>query len=154
MKIRSFDKAKPKRRKDQEQLIDIFEKNIQYNNTIQLYRYFVPREYEMRLDLVSRKIYGSLDYMEELMVINNIISPYSIKENQLLYFCSIDDISSLYIKDDIEEEPNQNREKIIKAAQPSKKSTRKTPTTLQPANVKQVTIDTKNRKVKIMNSFK
>jgi hypothetical protein len=153
MKIYSFDVKSLTRKKEQDYLYNVFEKNIVYNNTIQLYRYFVPREYEMRLDLISKDIYGSNNYIEELMVINNIINPYSIKESQVIYYCTQSEISSLYKKDDMLDGIDENREKIIKASQ-SNNNTNKIPTTLQPKNIKQVTIDTKNRKIKIMNSFK
>ena len=152
MKIYSFD-ISPIKLKDK--LFNIFQKNIEYNNTIQLYKYIVPKEYEMRLDLISKRIYGSPDYIEELMLINNIINPYSIRENQDIYYCSKDKIGSLYTTDNLLD-TDELREKIIQAEQPSKnrKKTEKIPTTLKPKNIKQVTIDTKNRKVKIMNSFK
>ena len=152
MKIYSFD-ISPIKLKDK--LFNIFQKNIEYNNTIQLFKYVVPKEYEMRLDLISKRIYGSPDYIEELMLINNIINPYSIRENQDIYYCSKDKIGSLYTTDNLLD-TDELREKIIQAEQPSKnrKKTEKIPTTLKPKNIKQVTIDTKNRKVKIMNSFK
>ena len=150
MKIYSFD-INPLKFKDK--LVNIFQKNIQYNRGIQLYEYFVPREYEMRLDLISKKLYGSTSYVEELMVINDILNPYSVKENQKIYYCSLNDLQSLYVKDDLKENDDV-REDIIKASQPNKKSKDKIPTTLKPKNIKQVTIDTKNRKIKIMNSFK
>ena len=152
MKIYSFD-ISPIKLKDK--LFNIFQKNVEYNNTIQLYRYVVPKEYEMRLDLISNRIYGSTDYIEELMLINNIINPYSVKENQDIYYCSEDNIASLHTTDNLKDN-DELRDKILKAEQPSKNrsSTNKIPTTLKPKNIKQVTIDTKNRKIKIMNSFK
>jgi len=150
MKIYSFDINTIKLK---DKLFNIFQKNIQHSTNIQLYKYIVPREYEMRLDLISNRIYGSSNYVEELMVINNIISPYSVKENQEIYYCSANNLDYLYVKDDIEDD--DIRENIIQASQPNKKrETNKIPTTLQPKNIKQVTIDTKNRKIKIMNSFK
>lgn len=153
MNIYSFD-ISPLKIKDK--LYNIFQKNIQYSTEIQLFTYIVPREYEMRLDLISKRIYGSSNYVEELMVINSIINPYSIKENQEIYYCDRNSLNSLYVKDDLED-TDDIREKIIKASQSNnknKESQNKIPTTLKPKNIKQVTIDTKNRKIRIMNSFK
>lgn len=158
MNIYSFD-ISPLKIKDK--LYNIFQKNIQYSTEIQLFTYLVPREYEMRLDLISKRIYGSSNYVEELMVINNIINPYSVKENQEIYYCDRNSLNALYVKDDLED-TDDIREKIIKASQSNNKSSNnknnetqnKIPTTLKPKNIKQVTIDTKNRKIRIMNSFK
>ena len=151
MKIYSFDISSLKLK---DKLFNIFQKNIEYNNKIQLYTYIVPREYAMRLDLISNRIYGSSSYVEELMVINNIINPYSVKENQEIYYCSSNNLNYLYVKDNLSDDDGM-REEIIKASQPNKnRETKKITTTLQPKNIKQVTIDTKNRKIKIMNSFK
>jgi len=151
MNIYSFDISSLKLK---DKLFNLFQKNIVYNIEIQLYTYIVPREYEMRLDLISKRIYGSSNYVEELMVINNIINPYSVKENQEIYYCSENNINYLYVKDDLED-TDDIREHIIRTSQPNKnRETNKIPTTLQPKNIKQVTIDTKNRKIKIMNSFK
>lgn len=155
MKIYSFDTNSIKFN-NITKLFDIFQKNIEYNNEIQLFVYFVPREYEMRLDLVSKKLYGTNNYVEELMVINNIINPYSIKENQKIYYCTKDALETLYVKDNLSNN-DDIREEIIKNSQPSKNrnvTKQKTPTTVKPKNLKQVTIDTKNRKIKIMNTFK
>lgn len=153
MSIYSFDVKSIS--KNDENLFDIFEKNIEYSTTIPLHKYFIPREFEMRLDLISKELYGSSRYIEELMVINNIMNPYSLKENQMIYYCTINDMQALYIKDDMKEN-DKIRESIIKSSQTNKKSQQrdKIPTTLRSKNVKQVTIDSKNRKIKIMNTFK
>jgi len=153
MKIYSFDIKKLN--KDDKNLFDIFEKNIQYNKSITLYMYLIPREQEMRLDLISKALYGSTGYIEELMVINNIMSPYSLKENQMIYYCNENDMGFLYTKDDLKEN-DKIRESIIAASNKgkSKGDNNKTPTTLKPKNINQVTIDNKNRKISIMNSFK
>lgn len=154
MKIYSFDISNLKLTK--ENIFNIFQKNIKYSTDIQLFTYLVPIEYEMRLDLVSKKIYGTDKYIEELMVINNIINPYSIKQNQEIYYCNENSLDVLHINDDLDDN-DEVRQNIIDAAQSSKERSKqkaKIPTTLRPKNIKQITIDTKNRKIKIMNSFK
>jgi len=72
MKILSFDNNgnyRIKRDSDQNNLFDIFQKNIVNNLSIGKRIYIVPREYEMRLDRISEHLYGSSDYVEELMII-------------------------------------------------------------------------------------
>lgn len=159
MKIYSFDKKNLKKKGE---IYDIFEKNIRFSREVTLYSYIVPIEREMRLDLISKDIYGSSDYMEELIVMNNIINPYSIRVGQILNFCPKAQMNSLYTKDELQVD-DSNKQKIIKAAQSKKtktdiwlkqEQTHQIPTTVMPENLKQVTIDTKNRKIKILNSFK
>jgi hypothetical protein len=155
MKIYSFDKKNLKKKGE---IYDIFEKNIRYSREVTLYFYIVPIEREMRLDLISKDIYGSSDYMEELIVMNHIINPYSIKVGQILNFCPKAQMNSLYTKDEMQVD-DSSKQKMIKAAQSKKTKTdiwlkEQIPTTVMPDNLKQVTIDTKNRKIKILNSFK
>lgn len=157
MKIYSFDKKNLAKKGE---IYDIFEKNIKYSNRVTLYQYIVPMEREMRLDLISTDIYGSSDYMEELIILNNIINPYSVKVGQVLLFCPKSEINALYTKDEMKTD-DENKQKIIKAAQKKKihqqkkfESDTSLPTTIMPDNLKQVKIDKKNKKIKLLNSFK
>ena len=122
MKILSFDDKynKIKRSEKQDGLFDIFQKNIVNDNSSSLKIYIVPREYEMRLDRISEHIYGSPDYVEELMVLNDIINPYSVKEGQYIYFCQLNNIQKMYTKDEISNSTNKNRESIIASSQPNR----------------------------------
>ena len=98
MKITSFDSVtnyRIKRDQNQGYLFDLFQKNIVLVKNIITSIYVVPREYEMRLDRVSEHIYGTPDFMEELMVLNDIINPYSIKEGQYIYFCNVENMQRL-----------------------------------------------------------
>jgi len=98
MKILSFDGStdlKINRDVNQHHLFDLFQKNIVNDINIPLNIYIIPREFEMRLDRISNHIYGSPYYVEELMVLNDIINPYSVKEGQYIYFCQIDYLQNL-----------------------------------------------------------
>ena len=77
MKIISFDgdtTKKIKRDSEQNNLFDLFQKNVINTKNIPLNLYIVSRELEMRLDRISEYIYGSSDYVEELMILNDIIN--------------------------------------------------------------------------------
>ena len=76
MKITSFDTTGNNILRDpkQDYLFDLFQKNIVKTRNIVLIPYVVPREFEMRLDRISNYIFSSPDYVEELMVINDIIA--------------------------------------------------------------------------------
>ena len=115
MKILSFDNEyyKVERNSDQYNLFDLFQKNIVNDTSLQLRIYIVPREYEMRLDRISEHIYGSSDYVEELMTLNDIINPYSVKEGQYIYFCQLDYLTNMYIKDELLKYMEEKRNELI-----------------------------------------
>lgn len=158
MKITSFDGdniLRLKRDPNQGNLFNLFQKNIVINNkqNIKLYLYVVQREYEMRLDKISNFLYGTPDYVEELMVINDIINPYSVKEGQYLYYCSLDNLQFFYTTDDTFEDTT-SKNNLINSSKTNKNKefTDNLPLTIKPNNLKQITI-TEDNKVKIINSF-
>ncbi len=62
MKILSFDGSasyKIVRDPEQNNLFNLFQKNVMVVPNITLSTYIVPREYEMRLDRISNQIYGT-----------------------------------------------------------------------------------------------
>lgn len=160
MKILSFDNNKNyniKRDSSQNNLLDLFQKNIINNTDIQTRIYVVPREYEMRLDRISNHLYGSSDYVEELMILNDIINPYSIKEGQYIYFCQSSDLAKLYTTDDIPTQQNNAREALINSNQTDRNkkelfNDQNLPLTIKPSGLKQVSVS-KDNKIKIINSF-
>mgnify|MGYP005850636023 CR=1 FL=1 len=158
MEITSFDSNdnnnKIKRDTKPDNLFDLFQKNIIYVNSIPLNLYIVPREFEMRLDRISYYIYGSTEYVEELMVINDIISPYSVKQGQYIFFCNINDIGRLYTSDKLMTELQNKKKELINSTKPSKnmRSNNNLPPTIKSNNLKQIKV-TKDNKVKIINKF-
>lgn len=160
MKITSFDLTTSKIKRDplQGNLFNLFQKNIVLSQGIAYYIYVVPREFEMRLDRISNYLYGSPDYVEELMVLNDIISPYSIKEGQYIFYCNLDSLQSLYVKDDMTNENEINRQKLIASSQPNRENTKfnntdkNLPPTIKPSNLQQIKVN-KDNTIQIINSF-
>jgi hypothetical protein len=64
--------------------------------TIQKFSYIVPLEYEGRMDRISEELYGDNKYVDELLKINNIINPFSIKAGDTILYISIENLYSLY----------------------------------------------------------
>lgn len=155
MKIFSFDNKtySIKRSAKQFNLFNIFQKNIILKNVI-VYPYTVPIEYEMRLDRVSEYLYGSSSYIEELMILNDIISPYSIKEGQIIYFCKMSDLEALYTSDNLPD--TQQTEKVSISRMNSKedkiKKLSQQSANIKPENLKQLNVDKDNR-IQIINTF-
>ncbi len=161
MEILSFDNGtnnRIKRDPNQDNLFDLFQKNVVNNSknmTLQIY--IVPREFEMRLDRISDYIYGSSSYMEELMVLNDIINPYSVKAEQYIYFCQVDDLQKLYTIDNLQNLKEVARQNLIKSNQNQNNlnfgtSDQNLPPTVKPSNLQQVKV-TKDNKIQIINSF-
>ena len=161
MKITSFDSVtnyRIKRDQNQGYLFDLFQKNIVLVKNIITSIYVVPREYEMRLDRVSEHIYGTPDFMEELMVLNDIINPYSIKEGQYIYFCNVENMQRLYTTDSMSSYNNTKRKSMINSSQQNRNkntnlsSNQSLPLTIKPSNLEQVKV-TKDNLIEIINSF-
>jgi len=158
MKIFSFDDNNNKIDRDPKQydLFNLFQKNIVYPKNIEVNTYVVPREFEMRLDRISDYIYGSPDYVEELMVLNDIINPYSVKEGQYINYCSLENLNLLYVKDDMSEEKELTKQKIIDSSQPNREKEKREndknlPITIRPSNLEQIRVN--DNTVQIINSF-
>lgn len=160
MKIISFDgnsTNKIKRDSKQDYLFDLFQKNIVRNRGVSLNAFIVPAEYEMRLDKISNYLYGSPDYVEELMVLNDIISPYSVKEGQLIYFADQSNFNNLYTTDEMSTVKENQRQRLINSNQKNRDKKKLTsdqnlPPNIKPSSLEQIKVS-KDNKVTLINSF-
>lgn len=57
-----------------------FNGNYYYNE------YIVPEHFEMRMDLICNDIYKSTDYVDFLLWFNDIINPFNIRKETVLYY--------------------------------------------------------------------
>ena len=121
--------------------------------------YIVPKEFEMRMDRISNFIYGSPNYVEELMVLNDIINPYSVQEGQYIYYCDQINLQYLYTTDELINTTNNNatRQDLISSSQPNRgkqnlSNDQNLPPTIKPSNLNQITVGNDNS-VQIINSF-
>lgn len=116
----------------------------------QLGIYVIPREYEMRLDLVSQKLYDSMEYVEELMKLNNILHPFSIKAGDIINYLPLD---LLYL---MHADYNENELQPTNLSQvDAKKDTtrQKRQPSQKPREIKQIVEDKAAKKIKIINNF-
>ena len=151
MQIESFKQLK--RDKKQGYLYNIFQTTVIKGKNIQVYETLVKREEEMRLDKISYRLYQSTQYTEEIMALNNIIDPWSIKEGDVLYFCKLNDFGVLYARDD---DYYKDIEKLVDSGQG--KNTKLDPSrtlnpALRPKSLTQINVDKKNHVIKIIDSF-
>lgn len=148
MEIYSFKKLK--RSVAQENLYNLFQTTIADNVTINLIEYPVSREDEMRLDLVCKNIYGHSRFIDEIGFINNVLNPFSIKEGDVIWYFSPDDIDNLYYQDDEDKATN-----TIKQLVNPKKDTgaNETIPSIAPVELNQISVDYNTNKIKIIDSF-
>jgi hypothetical protein len=139
---------------NQDGLFNLFTRTI-VDNKVNKIRDIVLEQEEGRLDLVCKRLLGSKSYIEEMMMINNIINPFSIKSGDIIYYVSSIDLISLQYKD--KEEESVNGEEVTNP----KKGTRKDPTrqkgvppTIRPVDFKQVIVDKVNKTLKLNSKLK
>jgi len=144
-----------KRTTEQNNLYDLFKTTIVDSGKLQKQSTFVQKGEEMRLDLVSKRIYGTVAYEEELMILNNIILPYSIKDGDEIYFLPVDSIDIMHQLEKDDEQIN-----VDKKSPKNNKNTKYDPNrtkgvipTITPLNYKSVTVDKKAQKIKINNKM-
>lgn len=146
--MRSFTFDVIQRDKNQDNLCDIFSKSVVDRN---LYRYenIVQVGEEGRIDLVCSRLYGTTKYVEELMVINNILNPFSINVGDTIYYVALKELEAM----NMTEKPEVNSEKV---ANPKTKNTRTDPSrqtgvppTIRPLDFEQLIVDKKNKTIKL-----
>jgi hypothetical protein len=77
-------------KKGEDGMYDLFQNTFDYTKENYFLSYTVTKEDEMRLDLISYKLYGTTDYMDIIWNVNNIDNPLNIKQGTVLIYPSTD----------------------------------------------------------------
>jgi hypothetical protein len=117
----------------------------------QLGLYVVPREYEMRMDLISNHLYDSMEYVEELMKLNNIINPFAIKEGDVINYLPLDILHLMHAEYNENELQPTNLAQVDKEKENTKQNRQPSE---KPREIKQIIEDKQAKKVRIINNFK
>jgi hypothetical protein len=148
--VKLYSLENTKRDENQDNLYDLFYPMINdVNNDLEMSTYTVPVSREMRIDLICIDIFRTDKYIDELMFINNIIDPYSIKlGDKILYPTNKNRIESLQRtykedEDDVKEKAN------LKRTNPNSELT-----VSKPSNLKQVIVDDYNKEIRLTNKVK
>ena len=107
------------RDRNQDDLYDLFDITFKYQGNFPLEEYVVEKDEEMRIDLISFKLYGNVDQVGFLLNLNEISNPLNIKENDIIKWCSLDSIDAL------KESPTDKQ--LAPTISGTNKSTRKDP---------------------------
>lgn len=139
-----------KRRPETDNLYDIFGSTVIYDLEQEFYVYVIPEEFDMRIDLISEYIYGNTNFIEELMVINNIYNPWSVKAGDDFLYFDIENINMLHSgkdKDDTAFDKLTQFQDKKPDGEPSLSPT------MKPKGFSQVTNDKKEGKLRITNKL-
>jgi len=119
IKMEIYDISILKRDPNQNDLYDLIEQTFTLN-TIPLFKFIVGREEEMRPDLISYKLYKSVNYVDFILNLNEIDNPLNIKEGDVILYTTADKFESYKVS------PNTIADKRKTLLSPNK-SSRKDP---------------------------
>ena len=72
--------------------------NVTAGSYVSFTVYKVPKEYEMRPDLISAAVYNSTVYAEIILKYNGISNPFTIKEGDLVLIPNLDSVKDMISK--------------------------------------------------------
>lgn len=139
--------------RDDDGFYDLFKKTV-VNETDISYDYVeIQRSVEYRPDLLSKSLYGSDEYVEEILAMNNIINPFAIKSGSFIFKAfNVANLESMYKRDtDVNAEI---KNKILNVNKNKTSSSTNYPPTVRPGNLKQLDVNYNNKKITIINKFK
>ena len=91
--MKMWDLDKLVRDENQDDLYDLFAQTYKSQPDYQFEEYIVGVEEEMRIDLISQKLYGNVDQVPFLLHFNQITNPLNIKANDVIRYCNLDVLS-------------------------------------------------------------
>lgn len=92
--------------------------NLPNGDIPDIFSYVVEKHEEMRIDLISLKTFGSVDYVDFLLDFNKIDLPLNIKSGDIIYYVDISQVDNFRIKP-------ENKETIQAKLLNPQKATRK-----------------------------
>ena len=134
---------------------NLFEKTVVNRPELEFLTTVVEERFKGRPDLLCTHIHGSERYLEEFLVLNNIINPYSVKPGMVIkYLRNPNNYTLLYdndpeeltIKDEILQ-MNRNKETKRDANRIG------SPPTIKPDSLKQIDINYTKKKITVLNKF-
>lgn len=100
MFVNSLDKKPIVTRPDGIEIVDLTNTmfDIQAANYISYSVYKVPKEFEMRPDLIAGAVYNNSLYAEYILKFNGISNPFTIKEGDIILIPSLDSMRAVTVK--------------------------------------------------------
>jgi hypothetical protein len=144
----SFTLENLKRDIEQDNLYNLFIQTY-IDKNIKLYSTTVSDEENMRLDKISKRIFGYSGYIEELMQINNILNIWNIKSGDQINYSPINDLELLkqlekQLDDVYDKTPILNKKTRIDSNRQ-----KGVPPTIKPKDFKSIVLDKKKKTITI-----
>lgn len=141
-------------------LYDLDSRTVLWNTPIAAsgsYQYIIPQQYQMRLDLICIALYGTKDYVEELMVINNIKNPFSVQAGQTIIYIDQANMNLLHGTEPQDQTAYQqlvdsSKNTVVDQNRVNNTNNGLTPST-KPQGLSQISVDNVNSIIKIINKF-
>jgi len=81
----------------QSNLYNFFDATYKYYSGFTMYQYTVNGYHQMRIDSICNDIYGTIDYCDFLLDLNDIDNPLNIMENDIILYVSQEQISYFHL---------------------------------------------------------
>lgn len=134
---------------------NLFKKSVVNRQNLTFRTTVVNEEFKGRADLLCSHIHGSTKYIEEFLVLNNIINPYSIKPGMTVKY--LNNPNDYYLLHDSDPEETNVKDEILQMNKNKyfrRDSNRiGSPPTIKPDSLKQLDINYSKKKITILNKF-
>jgi len=81
-------------------LFNINQSVFKFQKGVAFFPHIVEKEEEMRMDLISNRLYQTTEHTAFLCRLNNIVNPLNVKEGTLLIYCEEQHVKSFTPPDD------------------------------------------------------
>lgn len=83
-------------RNDGTKMVDLTKSMFDFNDStyVPLFMYKVPKDYNMRPDLISQEAYGTTEHAELILKYNGYSNPYSIQENDVIVIPNLTEVKN------------------------------------------------------------
>ena len=134
-------------------IVDLFEKTLINNDNIKNGVYYMDNDYSCRMDTICSFLYdGDTSYVEELLVLNNIVNPFAVeKDSYILYVKNIEKFANMYASD--YNKQDGNKFKILNINKNKTSSNVQLPPSVNPG-LNQIDVDYNKKKITVLNKFK
>jgi hypothetical protein len=118
--MKSFDLNILEKDPNQDGLYDFTQITYKSISGPNIYSYLVDTFDEMRIDIISNKLYRSTDYIDFLLSFNSIDNPLNIKEGDTIYYCDSEDVELFRVTPD---KPKELKSSLLNTNKQTKKDT-------------------------------
>ncbi|NPV12966.1 MAG: hypothetical protein HPY57_14465 [Ignavibacteria bacterium] len=135
------------RDENQDFLYDIFRQTI-IEKPLDLYYNFVKDDEECRLDKVMMRLYSSSYNLEEFMVLNDIVNPWSVQSGNIIYYAQgLQSLREIERDDTVADNVANPKKKKETRIDPTRQ--KGVPPTIKPVDFQQILVDKKNKTIKL-----